>query len=824
MTSIGTNGRGDIPLGVFRIVVLLLASGVSVVSAQQSADPAPSLPESPAGEAPARRSRVVEEIIVTAQKKEQAEIDVPISMTVLDDRFIAEEGIKDLRDISLYVPNVSVRTTAVFPDIRIRGFGSNPVNAAFEQSVGLDIDGIPYTRKAYFQSGLFDVGRVEVLRGPQGTLFGKNTTAGLLNIATKDPTDDYTGSIDLQGGSYDFHRVETGIGGPVIKNVLNVRIAGLFDERDGYLENTTAKVAPAAPRSLLGYGRKALRVKADFPSLFGSELKLTYELARLDLVGGSEFRRIPQSTRSFYRQYDPNVDFQPDNLKGSIDNPDGSRNKINTFVANWKKELAGWGLDIDGGYSLLHDVIDNDSDFGPSPAAFTSSVRDEPQATAEVRLSSPSLPGLLGIGSVVGRSLGTSSIIFGVFYQRRQFENFSETLTLNDPVVLEFQIAQNLPPSVPLSSLPPLGNPQATRESSTVFFDESADAIAGFGQLEWQFLDRWTLQYGMRLSHESESADIARVFNTANHVIFDQVLGWKAFSRSLDRSELDVTPKVSLNYKPTADLSFFVSWGRGVKGGGFNDFASGGTNAELEFNPEKVSQWEINMKSRLLDGAVGFNLALFRMDVTDFQVITQEPPNVTVKVENAAKARSQGVEAELTWLPTTWLTLRDAAGFVDARFIKFPIGTCAQDRPNTDGDSDPRCDLSGRPFPFTPKWTNTLTSEAAFPLMGIPGVKAILPSTIKGVALTGGIAWEFLGAKYLLDDLDPRKRQDWFFRLRASVGFEDVGRGWSLRFNVENLTDERTSILVNEITTGPGHFVQYPEPPRLFIGQLRYQF
>ena len=90
--------------------------------------------------------------------------------------------------------------------------------------------------------------------------------------------------------------------------------------------------------------------------------------------------------------------------------------------------------------------------------------------------------------------------------------------------------------------------------------------------------------------------------------------------------------------------------------------------------------------------------------------------------------------------------------------------------------------------------------------------------------MTSGIAWEFLGAKYLLDDLDPRKRQDWFFRLRASVGLEDVAGGWSLRFSVENLTDERASILVNEITTGPGHFVQYPEPPRLFIGQLRYQF
>jgi iron complex outermembrane recepter protein len=462
-------------------------------------------------------------------------------------------------------------------------------------------------------------------------------------------------------------------------------------------------------------------------------------------------------------------------------------------------------------------VIDNDSDFSPSPGAFLVSTRDEPQATAEVRLSSPALAGLLGLRSLLGRSLGSSNVTVGFFYQRRQFKHFKETLTLNDPVVIEFAVAQDLPPLVPLDSLPPLGDPQLTRESSTVFFDETADAIAGFGQLEWRFLERWTLQYGMRLNHETADAEISRVFNTTNHVLFDQLLGWDAFARKLHRSELQLTPKVSLNYKPTDDLSFFVSWGKGVKGGGFNDFASGGTDAELEFNPEEVSQWELDMKTRLLDGSVAFDFALFRMEVSDFQVITQQPPAVTVKVENAAKARSsQGAEGDLTWLATSWLTVRDAAGFVDARFLKFPIGTCPQDMTNSDGDGDVRCDLSGRPFPYTPKWTNTLSTDVAFPLAGIPSVKPRLPAALQGVALRTGLAWEFLGAQYLLDDLDPRKRQASFFRLRASAGFDDPARGWSLRFRVENLTDKRTAVLINEITTGPGHFVQYPEPPRLY--------
>src|SRR5882724_9625865 len=172
--------------GVLALLVVVPAARALAQQAPNSADAEPSI---------ARQHRI-EEIIVTAQKREQAEIDVPVAMSVLDDRFLGEQAIADLRDVSHYVPNVNIRTSAVLPDIRIRGFGTSPVNSLFEQSVGLNVDGIPYTRKAYFQSALYDVERVEVLRGPQGTLFGKNTTAGLLNVVTKNPSDEYTGGID----------------------------------------------------------------------------------------------------------------------------------------------------------------------------------------------------------------------------------------------------------------------------------------------------------------------------------------------------------------------------------------------------------------------------------------------------------------------------------------------------------------------------------------------------------------------------------------------------------------------------------------------------
>ena len=296
-----------------------------------------------------------------------------------------------------------------------------------------------------------------------------------------------------------------------------------------------------------------------------------------------------------------------------------------------------------------------------------------------------------------------------------------------------------------------------------------------------------------------------------------QILAWREFNRpDLDHSELQVLPKVSLNYKPSDDWSFFVRWAKGVKSGGFNAFASGGTDAELNYGPEKVTEWAIDMKARPFGETAALNLSLFRMDVTDLQVLTAAPPGITVRVKNAAEARAQGFEGDFTWLPTSWLSIREALGFNDGHFLKFPIGTCPQDMAITGG-----CDLSGRPLPWSPRWTNALTTSLFVPLRALASG---LPAAIDGAALIPSLTVEYVDAQFLLDDLDERKRQSSFVRLRSTFGVANAAQGWSLRLNVENLTDKRTAVLINEIPTGPGHFVQIPDAPRMVSAQLRYQF
>jgi outer membrane receptor protein involved in Fe transport len=430
---------------------------------------------------------------------------------------------------------------------------------------------------------------------------------------------------------------------------------------------------------------------------------------------------------------------------------------------------------------------------------------------------------LLGLERLFGFGLGSSNVVVGFFFQRRRLKNFAESLSLNSLLLAEFVAIQDIP-----TTLPPLLVPgqivPGPLEQSTQLFDETADAIAGFSQVDWSFLPRWTLSYGMRLSNETKSAHTARRFDTLTHVAFDQVLHWHEFDRGLRRSELDLAPKVALNYKPSADVSLFVSWARGFKGGGFNAFASGGTDAELLFKGESVTQWAFDAKTRLLDGAAELNFSLFRMDLENFQVLTIDPGDARITIENAARARAQGVETDLSWLVTEWLTLRGALGYNDSEFLEFPIATCAQDRVNTDGDADPRCDVSGEPLDGAPKWTAALTALATLPLAAIPGLERISGVSSGGLGFSSAFTVEYEDTQFLNPDFDSRKRQPSFVRYRGSVGFGRLDQKWSLSVTAENLTNESVSVLAAETPTAIGHIWQFPDPPRLVFGEVRWHF
>jgi len=788
--------------------------------------------------APPPQQRKLEEIIVTAQKTEQDIREVPISMSVLNGEFIERQSISDYRDLGLYVPNAHIDPgNGLFPDINIRGYGSALTNKAFEQSVGLVIDGVPYGRAGYFSGPLFDLERVEVLRGPQGTLFGRNTTAGLMNVVTRRPTGEYTGFVDAEYGELDRRRVEAAIGGPILAKRLEFRISGLYDARDGLMENTTAAVVPSANERMNTRDRKAVRFQLGLPDVLGANFVLGYEKIHFDFRGiGWEWSQVPEQTKAFYRSYDPNTDFVPKNHIGSVDTGEFNDNTLDTFVLNGGYDLGSWHLSVVGGYSILKVRSLIDDDFGPQPMLFNTSVDDDPQGTAEGRIDSPSLPGFLGLDRPFGLALGTSEVTAGFFYQQRQIKNSRLSINFNLPVLAQFAAANTAPPGTPVLPIgdfigtglpiPGLGIVDTTPidEETTMLFAQSTTSYAGYGQLQWHFREPWTLLFGMRFTDESKTAHWHRIVTQGTGVVFTALGGQSTFMTQRERSETAFTPKVALRYDWSDAINFYASWAEGFKAGGFNEQVFNTTDEALEFKSETAQAWELGARLRLFDDTATVNAALYRHDVDDFQVLTLPPNSVATTVVNAGKARSQGVELDAAWLATSWLTLSATLAYNDSEFLSFVLGQCSFDRPDTDGNGDGRCDVTGRPLFRTPRWKTTTVGNVRYPIASLVKRAGATASFLDGIDVLGGLTLEYQDVQYLERTYDPRVRQGPFVRLGANFGFADDRRGWSARVVAENLNDVDTAVLVRDVPLGGGNFARIPEPQRLVFGTVRWGF
>jgi iron complex outermembrane recepter protein len=777
----------------------------------QLPEPAPP-EEEPRAQAP---RRVIDEIVVTAQKREQGLQDVPISITAVDSRFLAENAIGDFRDLSLFVPNARIDPNGTLPQISIRGFNAAPLNRAFEQAISLVVDGVTYGTSIYFQTPLYDIARVEVLRGPQGTLFGKNSTAGVFNIVTAEADREaLSGSLSLQQGEIGRQRAEGAVGGALIDGIVNFRLSGLYDARDGLLRNTTADIAPGANRENNSRERKAVRLKLRFPEVLATQLDLSAEyLDSLVLGLGSEIQRAAPDLLPIYQAYDPNFDFIPDNFISSTDAAEFTRIAGATFVLNAQREIGDWSVAAVAGHSRLKFATLADTDFSPAPAIQADYDEVHPQDTLELRTVSPEFDGLFGLGAGRGSRLTT-----GLFWQHRRFEDSFSRVRV-DPVSagLLLGINRSGAPPLPVPTTPgefagnPVINNTEDDEVGVIYFEQATRSLAGFGQLEWTFLPSLTLQLGLRYSVDDKKGSWESVFEQSEGVILTAALGREEYSARRERRETSLTPKVLLQYDLSDRSNAYFGWVRGFRGGGFNAFAS--TTADLEYDEENVQSWESGIKLRFLDGAASLNLGLYWMTLTDFQVLTQDPNTAVFTVINAGKARARGVEMDGQWLPTQWLTLQATLAFNDSSFLEFPFGTCTIDNRDTDGDGDPRCDLKGQPLDFAPRVTATFSPRVNWPL-GLGGWEIVAGAT----ALYQDEYFADIAVR------DPRVIEPASLRFDAHLGIHHAVSGLSLRVVGQNLSDERVSLFISDVPTVAGTFYQSPEPPRLLFVELGWKF
>jgi iron complex outermembrane receptor protein len=741
-----------------------------------------------------RRSPVIEEIIITAQKRSENIRDVPLSISALSGEFLADAGIADLNDLALYTPNLKVTSSPGLSFINIRGLGSGN-NKGFEQSVGLIIDGVYYGRASYLSDGLLDLERVEVLRGPQGTLFGKNTIAGAMNITTTAPSDEFTGFADVAFGELGMQRQRVGIGGPLIEDTLNYRIAASRDQQDGHIRNRTAQLDPQEfPQAITArpfFGDRDndnARIKLTMPAL-SKNLNLTLQYEESEVYSnhvGNQLSRATAETLEFYSFYDPNVEANSRDHNTSLDAPEFAHRVTKTVVVTANLNLSDYLFTAIAGHSRFAETSLQDLDFGPAPMLFRAVDDRYEQNSLELRVTSPT---------------GPVEYVAGLYYFDNTLDGFSK-LSIDQVIVANMLAHQRMAGMIPASPLPgapagavaPQGAP-AQQDGSNKRFLQASEAQALFGQATWHATSRLSLIGGMRYSLETKSLDTELFFDQSG-TLFQAFLGQQAFIAQRQQKEEDFSPKLSLMYELNDAVNLYGTFARAFKAGGYNEAA--GNPEELEFEPEQATTYEAGAKLRLLDGGATLNISLYETEFDNLQVSTFD--GTSYVVGNAAEAITRGVEIDAMYMPWYSLAIGASMGFNDAYYKAYPDAQCPS------GDSANSCDLKGRELVRAPRWTGSLSANLTLPLW---------PS--KNLVLLAGADALYQHNTFLTTDLDPLDMQPAYVLYNLRMGVANSERSWQLTAFLQNLSDEIVKQGGADVPLQPGsHFAAMDAGRRIF--------
>jgi iron complex outermembrane receptor protein len=571
---------------------------------------------------------ILEEVIVTAQKREQALSDVSLSVTAFTGETMRALNFKEPRDLAGVVANLDMKGTQgdINPAVTIRGIGLNNFNANNNPSVGMYVDEVFLSSAAMMTLSMMDVERVEVLKGPQGTLYGRNASGGAINFISAKPTREVDGFIDASYGDYDNARLEAAIGGP-LGDVMSGRVSVLYDDRgDSYHDN---RIGP----DFDGITNQSIRGQLQWDT---DRLSANLGLSYVDQNGGNQPGSFLQGL------YDPET-FEPCTGPQCIDftgyrkiggdefehdfDPDWVRNlEINTDLTS-----ARFSLDYDFDKFTLTSItgyINQNRKYGENiwstPNEMFSAVHNEDieQISQEIRLSG---------------STDRFDWITGAFYSHDEFDS------------------DNLANSADF-----FGNPLVVGLPDVFWdVDQDTDAWAVFTSFDWHLTERLTLVTGARYTDEEIDFQGGTTFNIGNTPVFPVT------STDDEFTDDNVSYRVALEFRPNDDMLVYGSFSTGFKSGGFTgDFTL--DPEELEpYDSEEVDAYELGSKTTLAGGMVQLDAAVFYYDYQNIQTTVPAPSGLAFPLSNMDSADIWGIDLELTASPVEGLDLRVGAGYLD---------------------------------------------------------------------------------------------------------------------------------------------------------------
>jgi iron complex outermembrane receptor protein len=612
----------------------------------------------------------IADIVVTAQRRAQNLQDVPVSVTAFDARLIREAGFTNSLSIGDQVPNLEIKTFGGVPNIFIRGVGNNDFNSSSIGPISVYRDDVVVASTGSQIFSLFDLERIEVLRGPQGTLFGKNTTGGAIQFFSKLPGDVFEGHARIGYGRFDLFEAEAAASIP-LGDTLSVRVAGMVRRRDGERVNLfdgddAINVDEAAARAIFRW-RPDTETDIRFSVGGGRD--------RSDYLNPKPLGTTPAGTNIFgYADPVPNdiriLNFDADSRNHS-DNVFASLNIARSFGDFTVKSITGYD----------DTKVDNRVDVDGSPLRVDQIkfLTDTWQFSQELQLAYDG-PGFDGI--------------VGLYYFRENLKAHSEA-----DLIGELDASGG--------SLPVVTD--ATRRNVS---------FAAFAQGTYEVTPAFRVTLGGRYTSDKvrathQAALVPGIFTAAPN---GAPITLVPFARLKDKFNA-FSWRVALDYDVAKDVLGYVSVNKGFKSGGFNIGIITSVAERTQVDPEYLTAYEAGLKTTLFDRRLRLNLSAFYYDYTDLQVLSvnQQGTGVpTLGLDNAADAEIKGLEFEATAVPVEGLDLGLNFGLLDATYKNYTSGALdpATGRPR---------DFSGNRLPGAPKFTLSTFAQYAFPVGAFEG-------------------------------------------------------------------------------------------------------
>jgi iron complex outermembrane receptor protein len=754
---------------------------------------------------------VLEEVLVTATRRVESLQDVPMSVSAFSEQFLQDSGLTELNELDQYTPNLRITTAtdSRSTSIRIRGIGSVGSNSGVDPSVGLFIDGVYQGRSGMSIADLVDVRQVEVLRGPQGTLYGKNTSAGAISILTNPPVANFESMGEVTYDNHEQLELRGMVNVPLGDSGHALRLSGFGVDGDHRFENDYTGKGVNDANKWGGRARLLLDLegnnRANDYGEFLISLDYTKEdtdccaFAVMDYNGLSTLNSPSTNTPSAelqaalglnaagkpilaYTAFEDSSGMKPPKADPFGDNywfdSDVSNNvEIGGVTAEWNRQLAAGGaLTFINAWRHYESKSAFDGDFTAYNAVESTTDVELDQYSSELRFTSPG-----------GETFDYLAGLYAYYSKFDSQGTFSERPDLVNNVRIIGDIT--------LGAFFPDGS------VNTDINDYRTTSLAAFGQLVWNYTEQLSATLGMRYTYEEKQRKGSQITDPTTALDLPPIAGPDVFYDST-RSDSDVSPSLNVRYFFDPDIMTYGLISRGFKSGGFNQRREV-VGSDGEFDEETATNYELGWKTTWGARRLQFNGTLFYVDYEDFQ--SQTFDGSSVRVTNAGNLESYGAELELLFAPAADLVLGTAVGYNKAEYGSFDNGQCTVEQsfyeyyivqgaqtgsPGT--SSNCTQDLKGKPLANAPEWNVSTYMQYDKDL---------------GTDLMGMVRLEYsyIDDYFLEEDLDPHLKNDAVNIVNLRLGLASQDRRWEVTLWGRNMLDEEYYVFGLDIPTIGGY-------------------